>query len=63
MSEEKCAYLKFMLKKCQRKKSHCETYKKMFDDCKENKFSPEYFDCCSNPLMYGVYNGNSPSKR
>lgn len=60
---EKCAYLEFILKRCEMKKKHCETYRKILNDCKQNRFSPAYFDCCSNPLMYGVFQGNKPSKK
>lgn len=60
---EKCAYLRFLFKKCKIKKKHCETYRKLLDDCQENRFSPAYFDCCSNPLMYGVAESDKHSQK
>ena len=41
---EKCAYVKFMLKKCQRETKKCHIHKKILEDCMLGKI---YYTGCS----------------
>jgi uncharacterized protein YgiB involved in biofilm formation len=53
---EKCAYARFMYKKCQREKKQCRIYKKILDDCNNGNL---YLMGCSKEYKHTTRHENA----